>query len=146
MTSLPEPSPAPAGPDRNHVFHVSIGDDGTVEVDGGTPQEIVDLLREHGNPVTITGDLHEDARREIELAVELDQLSERERDILALIATGFANAEIATEMYISINTIKSYIRSAYRKMNVTSRSQAVIWAIDHGVVSAHATRERDRPA
>ncbi|MCW2759493.1 MAG: regulatory protein LuxR, partial [Nocardioidaceae bacterium] len=55
-----------------------------------------------------------------------------------------ANAEIATEMYISINTIKSYIRSAYRKMNVTSRSQAVIWAIDHGVVSARATREQHR--
>ena len=35
-------------------------------------------------------------------------------------------------MFLSINTIKSYIRSAYRKIGVTNRTQAVLWGVDHG--------------
>lgn len=59
-------------------------------------------------------------------------LSEREAEVVALIAQGFSNAEIAERTYLSINSIKTYIRTAYAKMGVTSRTQAVLWAIDHG--------------
>jgi NarL family two-component system response regulator LiaR len=59
-------------------------------------------------------------------------LSERESEILALIVQGLRNQELADRSYLSINTVKSYIRSAYRKMGVSSRSQAVLWGIDHG--------------
>ena len=48
-------------------------------------------------------------------------------------ATGRSNDEIAQEMRISLNSVKSYIRSAYRKTGVQSRSQAVLWAVTHGV-------------
>ncbi len=41
--------------------------------------------------------------------------------------------EIAREMQISLNSVKSYIRSAYRKTGVQSRSQAVLWAVSHGL-------------
>ena len=64
---------------------------------------------------------------------EVDQLTVRERETLALIATGRSNDEIAQEMRISLNSVKSYIRSAYRKTGVQSRSQAVLWAVTHGV-------------
>jgi DNA-binding CsgD family transcriptional regulator len=60
-------------------------------------------------------------------------LTTRERETLALIATGRSNDEIAQEMQISLNSVKSYIRSAYRKTGVQSRSQAVLWAVTHGV-------------
>ncbi|MEJ7704868.1 MAG: LuxR C-terminal-related transcriptional regulator [Geodermatophilaceae bacterium] len=56
----------------------------------------------------------------------------RESEIIALITQGLSNQDIADRAFLSINTIKSYIRSSYRKMNVTTRSQAVLWGIDHG--------------
>lgn len=60
-------------------------------------------------------------------------LSSRERLVLALIFEGLSNAEIADRLFISINTLKSHIRSAYRKMGVHSRAQAVAWCALHGV-------------
>jgi two-component system, NarL family, response regulator LiaR len=59
-------------------------------------------------------------------------LSPREAEVLALIARGLSNKEIAERAYVSINSIKSYIRSTYRKIGVQRRSQAVIWAIENG--------------
>jgi DNA-binding CsgD family transcriptional regulator len=60
-------------------------------------------------------------------------LTVRERETLAHIATGRSNVEIAAEMQISLNSVKSYIRSAYRKIGITSRSQAVLWGVEHGM-------------
>jgi two-component system, NarL family, response regulator LiaR len=59
-------------------------------------------------------------------------LSARESEILCLIVAGLSNQEIAERCYLSINSIKTYIRSAYRKIGVTTRTQAVLWGIDHG--------------
>ena len=64
---------------------------------------------------------------------DLESLTERERETLANIATGRSNDQIAVEMGISLNSVKSYIRSAYRKIGVQSRSQAVLWAVSNGV-------------
>ena len=59
-------------------------------------------------------------------------LSEREGQVIALITRGLRNEEIARTLFLSTNTVKSYIRSAYRRMGVTSRSHAILWALDHG--------------
>lgn len=59
-------------------------------------------------------------------------LSEREAEVLALIAKGQSNPEIAETMELSVNTVKTYVRSAYTKIGVTSRSRAVRWALRHG--------------
>jgi DNA-binding NarL/FixJ family response regulator len=59
-------------------------------------------------------------------------LSPRETDVLRLVMQGLGNQEIADELYLSINSVKTYIRSAYRKMDVTTRSQAVAWCLRHG--------------
>ncbi|MDR7253182.1 DNA-binding NarL/FixJ family response regulator [Nocardioides sp. BE266] len=66
-------------------------------------------------------------------ASDLDRLTARERETLAHIATGRSNVDIAAEMQISLNSVKSYIRSAYAKTGVQSRSQAVLWAVSHGL-------------
>jgi len=60
-------------------------------------------------------------------------LSPRETEVLALIAAGLSNQQIAAEMFLSINSVKTYIRSAYRKIAVERRSAAVAWAIRHGL-------------
>jgi two-component system, NarL family, response regulator LiaR len=59
-------------------------------------------------------------------------LSPREAEVVALIARGLSNQEIAQRAFMSVNTIKSYIRSAYRKIGVERRTQAVIWAMANG--------------
>ena len=59
-------------------------------------------------------------------------LTDRESEILALITQGKSNHEVAALTFLSINTIKSYIRSAYRKIGANSRTQAVLWGIEHG--------------
>lgn len=62
-------------------------------------------------------------------------LSKREAHVIALISHGLSNGEIATDLFLSINTIKTYIRGAYRKIGVTSRSQAVAWAFGSGFIT-----------
>lgn len=64
-------------------------------------------------------------------------LTDRESEVLALITQGRSNADIASATYLSPNTIKSYIRSLYRKIGVTSRTQAVLWGIAHGFTPDH---------
>ena len=64
-------------------------------------------------------------------------LSEREAEMLALIVQGNSNAEISQQIYLSINSIKTYIRSAYRKIGVKNRVEAVLWCIDHGFSPDH---------
>ena len=59
-------------------------------------------------------------------------LTPRETEILRLLTLGLSNQEIADECFLSINSVKSYIRSAYRRIAVTNRSQAVVWCLQHG--------------
>ena len=59
-------------------------------------------------------------------------LTQREVQVLTLIAQGRTNREVADELFLSPNSIKTYVRTAYRKIGATSRSQAVSWAIRNG--------------
>ena len=59
-------------------------------------------------------------------------LSARESEVLALICQGLSNQDIAERAFLGINTVKTYIRTAYRKIGVTSRTQAVLWGMQHG--------------
>ena len=64
-------------------------------------------------------------------------LSPREAEILALITLGLSNQEIAERAYLSINSVKTYIRSAYRKIGVDRRTKAVLWGVAHGFEPDH---------
>ena len=64
-------------------------------------------------------------------------LTDRESEILALITQGKSNADVAALTFLSPNTVKSYIRNVYRKIDVASRTQAVLWGIDHGFAPDH---------
>lgn len=70
-------------------------------------------------------------------------LTTRETEVLSLIASGANNHQIAQLVRVSPNTVKSYVRSAYRKIDVDSRSRAVLWAVHNGLSScAESTRVR----
>jgi DNA-binding NarL/FixJ family response regulator len=96
----------------------------------GAKDLVDDLRRIHAGEVVVDGgpeaDQHElaDAR-----------LTPRETEVLSLIAGGLSNLDIARATALSINSIKSYIRAAYRKIGVTTRTQAVLWAVRHGCVA-----------
>jgi len=64
-------------------------------------------------------------------------LTDREAEVLALITQGKSNAEVATLTYLSPNTVKSYIRTIYRKIGAGSRTQAVLWGIANGFAPDH---------
>jgi DNA-binding NarL/FixJ family response regulator len=59
-------------------------------------------------------------------------LTPRQQTIIARIAAGYTNEEIAGDLYITLNTLKSNIRALYARIGVTNRAGAVAWAIEHG--------------
>jgi DNA-binding NarL/FixJ family response regulator len=59
-------------------------------------------------------------------------LTERESEVIALVTQGHSNSRIAEIMYLSPSSIKMYIRSSYRKMGVSSRTQALLWGLENG--------------
>jgi DNA-binding NarL/FixJ family response regulator len=70
---------------------------------------------------------------------EEQHLTARETEVIGLITHGVSNAEIAAFLHLSHNSIKSYVRSAYRKLGVSTRAQAVLWGIAHGFGPDRAT-------
>ena len=72
------------------------------------------------------------------LAVNRDlppvQLAPRELDVLAWVALGYTNGEVASEMGIAVETVKSYLRSAMRKLHARTRTQAVVAARRAGLL------------
>jgi two-component system nitrate/nitrite response regulator NarL len=62
-----------------------------------------------------------------------DKLSAREREILALLARGASNKEIAREFVLAESTVKIHVQNILRKLNLTSRVQAAVYAVESGI-------------
>ncbi|WP_322821441.1 LuxR C-terminal-related transcriptional regulator [Chloroflexus sp.] len=67
------------------------------------------------------------------------QISEREREILRLVATGATNQQIAIALNISVNTVKVHLRNIFAKIGVESRTEATVYAIRNGIVTVGET-------
>jgi DNA-binding NarL/FixJ family response regulator len=73
-----------------------------------------------------------------------EALSMREREVLAMLALGNSNAEIARELYLSVDTVKTYVRRVFRKLGVHNRTQAALLAQEYHLAPPPARVERLR--
>jgi DNA-binding NarL/FixJ family response regulator len=65
---------------------------------------------------------------------ELDRLSQREREVMRLIARGYAYKEVARELYISVKTVETHVSAVLRKLQLSNRHELTVWATDRRLV------------
>jgi DNA-binding NarL/FixJ family response regulator len=75
----------------------------------------------------VAGEPHQPA------GVIVEKLTERERDVLRLLARGLSNPEIAAQLHLSEGTVRNHVSAIFTKLNVSDRTQAAILAIKHGL-------------
>jgi DNA-binding NarL/FixJ family response regulator len=83
-------------------------------------------------------DDHYVSRPPVGRATGLDELSEREIEVLRLIGRGLSNTEIGQELFISLATVKTHVRNVLSKLGVRDRVQAVVLAYESGLVTPGA--------
>jgi DNA-binding NarL/FixJ family response regulator len=108
------------------------GADGYLAKELPAVELVAALEKVHAGERIVALDLH---RRSEPQSPRMIGLTPRESHVVALIAAGAPNKEIARRLDLSMNTVKSHIRTAYRSMGVSSRTQAVLWAVEHGVTA-----------
>ncbi|MEX1103683.1 MAG: response regulator transcription factor, partial [Dehalococcoidia bacterium] len=77
--------------------------------------------------------------REVRAPESPETLTERETDVLRLLAQGKANKEIAVSLSIGENTVKTHVSNVLEKLGVQSRTQAALYAAQIGLVAIHET-------
>jgi NarL family two-component system response regulator LiaR len=83
----------------------------------------------------VSHDMPPDQGKRVSLPQELENLTEREREVLDLIAQGLSNHEMAEKMVISEKTVKTHVSNLLSKLNLEDRTRAAIWALKHGLGS-----------
>ena len=68
-------------------------------------------------------------------AARLDELTDREHEVLRLMARGASNAEIGRTLHVAEATVKTHVGSIFTKLGVRDRAAAIVFAYDHGVVA-----------
>src|SRR5512143_2465322 len=75
------------------------------------------------------------------MSVSSSELTEREQEILRLVATGASNKEIAQHLTISTNTVKVHLRNIFSKIGANSRTEAAMYAVHRGLLPFSSVNE-----
>lgn len=74
-------------------------------------------------------------------------LSNRESEVAELVSKGLSNKEVANQLFVTEKTVKFHLTNIYKKMNVKSRAQLIVWCLPHlGFVESEARQEAIQPA
>jgi LuxR family maltose regulon positive regulatory protein len=106
---------------------------GSIRAAQGWSRRAVELLRHYPDP-GILGPRAEHLRRAVEEAAGAEPLTPAERRVLELLPTHMSETQIAEQLFVSRNTVKTHLRGVYRKLGVTSRAEAVERARDFGLL------------
>jgi len=69
-------------------------------------------------------------------------LSNREAEVAELVSKGLSNKEVANQLFVTEKTVKFHLTNIYKKMNVKSRAQLIVWCLPHlGFVESEAARQ-----
>jgi DNA-binding NarL/FixJ family response regulator len=104
-----------------------------------TPDHLQAAIRtvHAGNAVLAPNDLQRllegEFRSRVPVPTAFDSLTEKEVDVLRLLARGMSNTEIAKQLYISESTVKTHVGSMLRKLDLRDRVQIVVFAYRHGI-------------
>ncbi len=82
----------------------------------------------------VLGAFRSNVRPRLAEAARVDALTEREHDVLRLMARGAINSEIAATLFVSEPTVKSHVGAIFTKLGVRDRAAAIVFAYDHGIV------------
>lgn len=74
-------------------------------------------------------------------------LSNRESEVAELVSKGLSNKEVANQLFVTEKTVKFHLTNIYKKMNVKSRAQLIVWCLPHlGFVESESRAEVSQPA
>jgi len=99
------------------------------------PADVAPVLRQVFEGKVVTGSFGDTAADSVHAAEEFG-LTNREREILERVTTGRSNKQIAGEFWLSEQTIKYHLTNVYRKLGVSSRTEAARFAYDHGLAGS----------
>jgi two-component system, NarL family, response regulator DevR len=91
-----------------------------------------------------TGDLQYQAPQGARAAS--DELTEREREVLTLVARGYTNKKIASTLFVSEKTARNHVSHILEKLGLERRSEAAAFAVEHKLVPPRALRKDDEPS
>jgi len=74
--------------------------------------------------------------------VGLDALTNREREVLALLGQGLSNRELAAALFVSEKTVKTHVSAVLAKLHLTDRTQAALYAVRHGLAGGSGADSR----
>lgn len=130
LTSFPE--------DEMVIAAVKAGATGILLKDS-IPEKLLTAIRAvyRGESVlhpTVSRKLMEEVRQPSKTVVPEDLLTQRELDVIRLLAKGLTNSQIALSLNVSIRTVTTHIRNILDKLHLQNRTQAAIYAVEHGIL------------
>ncbi|PWB14791.1 DNA-binding response regulator [Acinetobacter sp. AM] len=100
---------------------------------GGAPIDPF-IAREILNQIAVQENSHDKSQQQEALPVDMEALTNREKEILDLVAQGLSNREISEQLFVSRYTVESHIKHIYRKLSVSKRTKAVSAARTLGII------------
>ncbi len=121
--------------EEEYVYEViKAGAEGFLQKDVKPDELKESILRVLQGDKVFPSRIEEEVEHKIHKTDEIEDLSDREQQVLELLARGMSNRELAEELYISEKTVKNHVSNILHKMNVNDRTQAVIMGLKKGMV------------
>ncbi len=84
-------------------------------------------------------------RRAVPYRAQYDVLSDREQQVAQQAAQGLTNEEIASQLYVSVSTVKKHLNACFAKLSLSSRAQLLVWMWRNGLVEEQKTQAEEQP-